>query len=551
MPPLECQLSRTSIYSWWSDGNPMLSSGPTINIHAMAKPLMRRMYHRQALAYIAQDGHGKALSGETVEMYSSYLSFKYILPETRLRVLEHLTASAISQPDTAQEIWCSSVVALIPQMVEEGHLQTTFCSLVTALMAHSLNLYELSTEWIIERIEETWIGTEDERTVATAVAGAISEYMDDAGIIAKLFDSDIAFVRLWACTFVREMASFWFAAHSILGCVPLDILFKLVIQDPDEKVSAEALRTLDQLARHPDGAAAIVGTKMLDTIWDSAVHASAACTLVSTLISQQYSVYSLLQEDSIRKMLDFLRYESNITTTIKLRYEIDITRTIQLLSGVAENPPGPAAILATDWLRKLPDLLLSNSTYIKQRTCLLIHTLVQREPVRVAHLWENSIARMLIVLCDEDTDNVRSIFDHSSLTNDYGYQAMSALAEIARHAQGAQVLVAAQTNKHLPIFLRSKNVFIKIEAYNIVDNLAEQGLLAGTVFGRRIIRELAHIIRQEDDGAAFQAVSALRKIAGNADGVLNFGMSIDAVRQQARNLLSELGEPELSVDPGI
>jgi hypothetical protein len=70
MPPLARTDTRASVHSWWSDSNPLLK-GPTINLHAVAKPLMKRMYHRQAKEFIGKN-RGNPLSTETVEIYSSY-----------------------------------------------------------------------------------------------------------------------------------------------------------------------------------------------------------------------------------------------------------------------------------------------------------------------------------------------------------------------------------------------------------------------------------------------------------------------------------------------
>jgi hypothetical protein len=69
MNTLARQRTRESYLSWWSDSNP---PGATISIHTLAKPLMRLMYHRQALGFI-QKNRGTPLSQETLEIYSSYL----------------------------------------------------------------------------------------------------------------------------------------------------------------------------------------------------------------------------------------------------------------------------------------------------------------------------------------------------------------------------------------------------------------------------------------------------------------------------------------------
>jgi hypothetical protein len=70
MQPLTRQETRMNLFSWWSDRNPGLQ-GPTINLHAVAKPLLKLMYHRQALGFIRKN-RGSPLSAATLEMYSAY-----------------------------------------------------------------------------------------------------------------------------------------------------------------------------------------------------------------------------------------------------------------------------------------------------------------------------------------------------------------------------------------------------------------------------------------------------------------------------------------------
>jgi hypothetical protein len=82
MPPLTRQETRTSVFSWWSDRNPLLK-GPTINLHAVAKPLMKFMYHRQALDFIRKN-EDSPISATTLEIYASYfpyVAFSLILHE--------------------------------------------------------------------------------------------------------------------------------------------------------------------------------------------------------------------------------------------------------------------------------------------------------------------------------------------------------------------------------------------------------------------------------------------------------------------------------------
>ncbi|KAJ7165350.1 hypothetical protein C8R46DRAFT_1277494 [Mycena filopes] len=100
MQPLRRWATPQSIHSWWSDSNP---PGATISIHAFAKPLSRLMYHRQALGIIAEN-QDAPLSAETVEILTSYLTYKEISPATRLLVLEHLSLRAGKSEEDAGAI---------------------------------------------------------------------------------------------------------------------------------------------------------------------------------------------------------------------------------------------------------------------------------------------------------------------------------------------------------------------------------------------------------------------------------------------------------------
>ncbi|KAK7033775.1 hypothetical protein R3P38DRAFT_3498468 [Favolaschia claudopus] len=75
-----------SVHSWWSDSN---SIGPTISIHAVAKPLMRRMYHRQVRSFIKRN-QDTPMTPELMEICLAYLSYKYISPATKSLILEEL-----------------------------------------------------------------------------------------------------------------------------------------------------------------------------------------------------------------------------------------------------------------------------------------------------------------------------------------------------------------------------------------------------------------------------------------------------------------------------
>ncbi|KAF7296860.1 hypothetical protein MIND_00917300 [Mycena indigotica] len=86
MPPLTRTLSGTTIRSWWSDNNTI---GVTINLHAVAKPLIRALHGRQARSLL-KASETEPLSIERLELYVGYLRGNYIASSAKARILQEL-----------------------------------------------------------------------------------------------------------------------------------------------------------------------------------------------------------------------------------------------------------------------------------------------------------------------------------------------------------------------------------------------------------------------------------------------------------------------------
>ncbi|KAJ7038591.1 armadillo-type protein [Mycena alexandri] len=84
-----------STHSWWSDRNPL---GPNLSIHAAAKPLVRFMYRKQVRSFIKKN-QGIPLSSTTMDIYLSYLAFRYISHDTKISVLNELNTRVQQEKD--------------------------------------------------------------------------------------------------------------------------------------------------------------------------------------------------------------------------------------------------------------------------------------------------------------------------------------------------------------------------------------------------------------------------------------------------------------------
>ncbi|KAJ7636138.1 hypothetical protein DFH06DRAFT_660448 [Mycena polygramma] len=133
MQPLTRQESRRSVFSWWSDSNPGLL-GATINLHAAAKPLLKLMYHRQALG-IMKKTRGDPLSTETMEIYSSYLPWDYVSSATKVKILWELRDRAATCEADAHLIVHHPVPEFLTGMLDspDPDVRNCSCRLVGAL----------------------------------------------------------------------------------------------------------------------------------------------------------------------------------------------------------------------------------------------------------------------------------------------------------------------------------------------------------------------------------------------------------------------------------
>ncbi|KAJ7079841.1 armadillo-type protein [Mycena epipterygia] len=133
MHPLTRQRTLESVLSWWSDRNP---PGPTINLHAASKPLMRLLYHRAVLDVIKKN-RDTPLSSEILEIYYSYVAFKYVSRSAKAAILRELQIRAVSEEE-ARAVAHSPVFDRVMDLLEspDSEIRRWTCKIVGNLVFH-------------------------------------------------------------------------------------------------------------------------------------------------------------------------------------------------------------------------------------------------------------------------------------------------------------------------------------------------------------------------------------------------------------------------------
>ncbi|KAJ7622395.1 armadillo-type protein [Roridomyces roridus] len=331
MVPLQRTDTYSSLHSWWSDSNSMLRRGPTINLHAATKPLMRLLYHKQALSFIAQNRH-EPLSALSLEVYSSYLLCKYVSFSTQRRVLKHLAERAYRQND-AREILQSPVLEQIPQLLgsPDRVLRTRTSLLVGGLLAHKFSATLMSG--IVGKIVPM-LKDEGHPAVLKALA-EISSHPDCAkavfttafSSIPELLDSDDVEIKRRTCRMIEKLVRSRPIA-SILPAIPMDKVVEL-LQDVNQEVVHEAMTVLSLIAKHPDGAAAILSAPNFPAViklFDSKIDRMAlrTCSLVDALVKydrdeQKNHISDALRTAIAEKLLVLVRGDDDSAIYVAMR----------------------------------------------------------------------------------------------------------------------------------------------------------------------------------------------------------------------------------------
>ncbi|KAJ6585867.1 armadillo-type protein [Mycena capillaripes] len=302
MQPLARQQNRTSLHSWWSDSNPGLH-GPTINIHTMAKPLIRFLYHRQAVQFIRRNA-GIHLTPTVLEIFSTYLLCKYVSFETQWTVLAELENRAQKENEAAMIVE-SPVLAKVLQLLESSSpvVRQFTCRLVQNLAHHEATA---STILKINPCAQLVSLLHDEhpnivKHALKALTNAAS-WSDSAQAVIhvrvqdhvfKLLESSDEVVRKWTCWLVGNLAWHEATAATILKINPC-VHLVFLLGDEHSNVVEEAIKALANSAWWQDGAEAVSTCRLVRNL---AYHEATATIILE--INPCPALASLLQDTDI------------------------------------------------------------------------------------------------------------------------------------------------------------------------------------------------------------------------------------------------------------
>ncbi|KAF7350426.1 hypothetical protein MVEN_01347600 [Mycena venus] len=414
--------TRPSLHSYWSDSNPGLQ-GPTINLHAVAKPLLKRMYHRQASQFIKKN-RNTPLSTTTLEIYSSYFPWTYVSSSTKDMILAELIARSAFEAD-ARAIVDSPVMHYIRQMLgaPDTGARISSCQLIGNLVSHECNK-PIITELRLGMRLVALLEHPDLVPDATYALSQVACWSDGAQAVVDaktvdyilgLLESTSPDIRRWTCR----------------------LLVSLLLGDEDFVIEC-ATYALSQIARRPDGAQAIVDAKTLDHVlkcFKSPLPSCReyACALLGCLASHESIVPAVLELKPVMQLRSCLNEEDPRV----------IGGATYALSRIARRLDGALAIVDENVMDHVLELLESPSSNVQGYACILVGRLASYDLTAPAILEMQPCMQLVAFLCDRDFGVIE--------------WATYALSQIALWPDGAQAVINARTLDHVFTLLESSS----------------------------------------------------------------------------------------------
>ncbi|KAJ6517013.1 armadillo-type protein [Mycena vulgaris] len=450
MSSLARQRTLESVRSWWSDSNP---TGPNINLHALAKPLMKFMYHRQALDYIAEHD-GKSLSRDDMEIYASYLEFKYVSSATKIAVLTALITKADFQDNAETVVDCLILYPLdILLETRNAEVQGLTCDLLERLARRSPDRTACWAASVCKQLVSLLRdGSENVRADvfltlrviamnpegAQAIIGA--HVLDD---LAEVLKSPNFNVRARTRELLGELASHKAAVPRILWANFCELLVTL-LRNENLLVIESATRALYLITKSPEGMQAALDANLLEYVaellesrrWYTrevmckmlAAHDGMLATLVGGMHCKQ--LVSLMGRQGEEYVVEALRW-------------------------IAKSPEGAQAVVNAGVLNSVNYLLDSPSLHVQREACEMLGVLASHGSTVTAVLSAAPCAHLVSLLRDDWFQD----------------DAIYALAQISEHPEGVAAIAATNILGHFSDLMEDQDRAVQFRACIILRNI--------------------------------------------------------------------------------
>ncbi|KAJ6542886.1 armadillo-type protein [Mycena capillaripes] len=487
--------SPSSVRSWWSDSNPGLW-GPTLNLHAAARPLSRLLYDRQVRALI-KNNQGLLSSKSTIEDYASYFPRDDVWSSTKVAILRELSLRVETQLFEARNVVDSLILAQLPDLLRspDHELRSSSCTLMASLASWKSSAAAVLAINPCEQVASL-LHDGNENVVEAAVYAlyAISKWPDGArAVVPHVLD------RVLELLDSPNKAPYWKCDLVLNSCLSSG-------KDEDVNVVIGATCALFKAARTPKGAQATlqagVLTHLAHLLESNNVDVRLwACRFITNFGSHDMVLPDLLELKPCVLLAYLLRREGDIDVMVAaMSALVNITQPLEGALACVEVE------VVTCCIREIPEKLgvmgwksISGNPIIRlptqvfssgfetsisaffQSHCQIMGNLAFYEATASAIL-EFELSGYLVALLTWDARSDELIT-----------QAIRALTLIARVTEdGARAVFDANVLDHVPELLECPNIRIRTWTCHLVAYLTQYDHERTTALSERLISCMKH-----------------------------------------------------------
>ncbi|KAJ7494168.1 armadillo-type protein [Mycena latifolia] len=343
-----------------------------------------------ALAFVKRND-GVPLTPETVEIYSSYLLWKYVSTSTKLTILEELKTRAGSKED-ARVLIHSNIVHNILQLLRSSPLRHPWLKRELKAILWNLTRHSKSTSRAVREqlvallrdgdVNDVVLAFEFLMDIANSSEGA--QGVVTANTLPYLLNglgSPGPDVRRTACCLMETLSKHQSTAAALIDINPCKQLVALSRQVAVDNYEAWiASDALIAIATWPDGAEAAVAAQVLDHVpkwlaspdsWRSA----SACRVLAKLAQHKSTAGAVMDP----------KLCAQLVTILELYPESDAAcSALDALGSIAYWPNGTEAVVAAKVLDHITNKLELRYYQARRSTCDLLAALARHEPTMQA-----------------------------------------------------------------------------------------------------------------------------------------------------------------------
>ncbi|KAJ7448788.1 armadillo-type protein [Mycena latifolia] len=479
---------------------------------------MKGLYHLQALDFVKRN-HGVPLKAETIEIYWSYVSWKYVSSSTKIAILKELAKRAESE-DEARLLVDSNMLPNILRLVQypNSKIRHQIGSILSNLASHNSSTAAAISQPLVTLLRDGNIDTQvfgllalsiitDHELPNGAKAAVEANVLHHVPKLLSLSNHVVEGAEAAVAAKVLDHVAEGLDSHMHRVRQSARELLHNMGRHEDSSVADDAFEAISSIANSASGAEAAVAAQVLDYVVQRLASPAtwirgSACRLIGKLAAHTCTAGAVVDVNPCEGLVSLLR-DGYI-----------VEEAFDALSHIANLPDGAEAVVAAKALGHVPTLLASPLNRVRGSACKFVEilashtstirpceqllTLLAQVFLALSPFIRNPCERLMDLISirpspavEDEFDAVINAVDSPISTTECAFPA---LYNIATSQDGAKAVVAAKVLDHVPTRLASTTSWVRQSTCKLLGRLASHEVTVAAVLERNPCVPLVNLL---------------------------------------------------------